>query len=102
MRPFGHIRLALGAALVEGGGTCRDLAARVNEPVHRVRVVLDNMVRAGDAAKRLQPVRVPGVRRPVPFYQRPVVLDDDDATPMLSLIQCWMARPAHAGQGVAM
>jgi hypothetical protein len=92
----------LSAALVGGGGTCSDLALRVGEPVHRVRVVLDNMVRAGDAEKGV-PVRVPGVKRPVPWYERAVLAELDDDAPMLSLIQCWMQGATVAvGQGVAM
>lgn len=68
-RPYSEIRLDITAALLDGPGTCRELALRTGWSLGLVRVCLRNMVAAG-AAINLPPVRVPGVRRPVPVYAR--------------------------------
>jgi hypothetical protein len=83
MRPQSEIRVCLSAALVEGGGTTRQLAQRTGWSIGLTREALNNMVKAGDARKRY--VRVQGVCRPVPFYER---------GPLVSLIAAWAARPA--------
>jgi hypothetical protein len=72
MRPQSEIRVDLAAALVDGPGTCKQLAQRTGWAIGMTRTALDNMVRAGQAAK-VAPVRVPGVCRPVPVYARPAV-----------------------------
>ncbi|MEY2690638.1 MAG: hypothetical protein RL375_4838 [Pseudomonadota bacterium] len=94
MRPQSEIRVCLSAALVEGGGTTRQLAQRTGWSIGLTREALNNMVKAGDARKRY--VRVQGVCRPVPFYERG--LRDQaaqfDAAPLVSLIAAWAARPA--------
>ena len=96
MRPASEIRMALAAALMDGPGTCRQLAQRTQGSVAIVREALNNMVRAGDARKASS-VRVPGVKRPVPVYARAVRSVDLAAaneSPFVSLIDAWMARPA--------
>jgi hypothetical protein len=107
MRPHSEVRLDVAAALIDGGGTTHALAQRTGWSVGLVRWALDNMVRSQppQAAKRF--VRVAGVRRPVPFYQRPpeaVDVDADDAPAYRSLIEAWAAPvPRLAGRvGVAM
>ena len=79
MRPRGEFRQALDMALGAGGGawhpvglTTRELAARANVAIDAARLTLDNMVRAEEAVK-LDVVRVPGVKRPVPVYAKPEV-----------------------------
>lgn len=101
-RPFCADRLALDAALVDGDGTAAELAQRAGVCRRRATQVLDNMVRAGDVAKG-EPVRVPGVKRPVPVYGRPVPQDDGD--PMQSLIRAWLGTAgasSHSSAGAAM
>lgn len=89
MRPWGEMRLALDAALVEGGGTTRQLAQRTGGGVALTMITLRDMVRAGDV-KVARMVRVPGVKRPVPFYERACRAQaQDDAEPLTSLIQLW-------------
>jgi hypothetical protein len=96
MRPYSDVRVDLAAALIDGEGTTKQLAQRTGLPVSRTRRALDNMVRAGDAMK-MTPVRVPGVKRPVPVYGRAVRADDMacDAEPFVSLIQAWASMPAR-------
>lgn len=98
MRPTSDIRLALAAALMDGPGTCRQLAQRTGGSVAVVREALNNMVRAGDAAKpRDKRVRIPGVKRPVPVYVRALRQADAAAAndaPFHSLISAWMGRAA--------
>lgn len=91
MRPQSEIRVCLAAALVEGPGTCRQLAQRTGWSVGLTRTALDNMVRAGDACK-LDSVRVRGVCRPVPVYGRAVRTQDAfvrDTAPMQTLMAAW-------------
>lgn len=101
MRPLSEIRLDLEAALIDGGGTTRQLAQRTGWAIGMTREALNNMARAGVASKCY--VRVAGVCRPVPFYSRAVApLDDGEGlAPMLSLIAAW-ARPVGLHTGVAM
>lgn len=96
MRPQSEIRVMLAAALVDGPGTTRQLAQRTGWSIGMTREALNNMARAGDARKRY--IRVPGVRRPVPQYERAVRADDAAAAaqPYQSLISAWMGRPAGA------
>lgn len=99
MRPVSDIRLGLQAALVDGPGTSRELAQRICAGRQAVTVALDNMVRAGDVAKLPRPVRVPGVKRPVPVYARPQAAD---AGPVQSLLACWAAQAVQQQQEAAM
>lgn len=69
MRPQSEIRVDLAAALVDGPGTCKQLAQRTGWSIGMTREALNNMVRAGQAHKP-RTVRVPGVKRPVPVYAR--------------------------------
>lgn len=100
MRPQQDIRLCLAAALIDGGGTSRELARRIGAGREATRQTLGNMVRVGDA-QITRMVRVPGVKRPVPFYERSLpaqVQQADlrcDALP--SLIALW-ARPLAPAQ----
>ena len=66
-RPRGEIRIVLHAALANGPGTTRELALRSGVGISMTRRTLDNMVTAGDASK-VDSVRRPGVKRPVPVY----------------------------------
>lgn len=90
MRPHGETRLDLAAALVDGGGTTRQLAQRTGWSIGACRVALDNMVRGGDAVKRM--VRVAGVKRPVPFYERATPEVDDAAERPICLLAAWAMR----------
>ena len=95
MRPQSEERITLSAVLLDGGGTSRELAARGLMSKAAATRVLDNMVRAGDAAKTRM-VRVPGVRRPVPWYERAIRQADMASAnePMQSLLQAWAAGRA--------
>lgn len=74
-RPQGEIRVDIAAALIDGPGTTRELAIRTGWSIGLTRQALQDMVRAGDACK-LEPVRCPGVKRPVPVYGRAMRLQD--------------------------
>jgi hypothetical protein len=100
MRPASEIRMDLAAALVDGGGTTRQLAQRTGWAIGMTMTALDNMARAGQVHKRL--VRVPGVKRWVPFYERAPLHADVPQAPHLSLIAAWSAAPARARVGVGM
>lgn len=64
----GEIRLTLLQVLATGGpGTSRQLASKTKIGFASAMWTLRNMVNAGEVMK-LQPVRVPGVKRPVPVY----------------------------------
>ena len=94
-RPYSEIRLDITAALVDGPGTCRDLAMRTGWSLGLVRVCLRNMVAAG-AAVNIEPVRVPGVRRPVPVYARAPVRAaraEPAAGGIVDLIAAWAGLP---------
>jgi hypothetical protein len=107
MRPQSTLRITLAAELIDGPGTCRELWRRIGcvAPLAAVRMVLANMVRAGDVLAD-QMVRVPGVRRPVPVYERALLDDDTDLDTadggrgVHDLISCWAgltrAPGAHA------
>jgi len=94
MRPQSEIRVCLSSALVDGPGTTRQLAQRTGWSIGMTRRALDNMCTAGDACKP-RSVRVPGVKRPVPVYERaaPAV---QDHCPMASLIAAWVSQPMVA------
>lgn len=91
----GEVRDALCMALKGGAGTTRDLAMRSGAGVTSAMYTLRNMVQAGEV-RQLDPVRVPGVKRPVPVYG--LVDDDavDDGGIDWSLITCWGQWPAAA------
>lgn len=94
MRPQSEIRVTLAAALLDGPGTCRQLAQRTGWSIGATRVALDNMVRAGDACSD-DSVRVAGVKRPVPVYRRAIRHADAQAAndePYQTLIAAWMGR----------
>lgn len=100
MRPQSEIRVTLAAALVDGGGTTRQLAQRTGWSIGMTRRALDNMVTAGDACKP-RTVRVPGVKRPVPVYERAVRQADlhgCSAAPVVDLIMAWAGIGAQAAQ----
>lgn len=98
MRPQSEIRVTLAAALTEGGGTTKMLAQRTGWSIGLTRKALDNMCAAGDAHKP-RAVRVPGVKRPVPWYERAVRADDQPcgAAPLMNLISAWVRGGAPAG-----
>ena len=91
-RPRGELRTALHEALKAGQGTTRELATRSGVGMTASMRTLDNMVTAGEVAK-LDPVRVPGVKRPVPVYAlreaRPVAASAADLQRALA---SWGAR----------
>lgn len=95
MRPQSEIRVCLSAALVEGGGTTRQLAQRTGWSIGLTREALNNMARAGDCRKRY--VRVRGVCRPVPFYERSVrtAAVPCNTAPLVSLIAAWALGSAQ-------
>ena len=97
MRPQSEIRVTLAAALIDGGGTTKQLAQRTGWSIGMTREALNNMCNAGDAHKP-RSVRVPGVKRPVPWYERACRAADRQAVsdPYISLIAAW-ARPVSAG-----
>ena len=101
MRPQSEVRVTLGAALVDGAGTCKQLAQRTGWSIGLTRTALNNMVAAGDACKP-RSVRVPGVRRPVPVYERAVRTEDQAANdePFRTLMQAWLGVPG--GEDCAM
>ncbi len=110
MRPQSMLRIALAAELIDGPGTCRELWRRIGcvAPLADVRMVLANMVRAGDVlADPDRMVRVPGVRRPVPVYQRAPLDDGDDLDAadggrgVHDLIACWAGLAQAPGASVA-
>lgn len=63
----GEVRKVLFDAMADAPGTSRDLATRTQCGFTVAMWTLRNMVTAGEVEK-LQPVRVPGVKRPVPVY----------------------------------
>ena len=85
MRPQSELRIALSAALIEGGGTTRELARRTNAGRTLAMYTLRDMV------------RVPGCKRPVPYYER--AIRQPDQAPrhqaLQSLISMWVL-PQHA------
>lgn len=77
-RPVSAETVALMAALVDGPGTTAQLAGRAGVSCKRAAMLaLDNMVRRGEVDK-LDPVRVAGVKRPVPVYARAELDDQAD------------------------
>lgn len=96
MRPQSETRIAIAAALIEGGGTSRQIAARICGGQADVMNTLNNMVQAGDVRK-VRLVRVDGVKRPVPWYERAPLCGADAANePIQSLIAIWAACPVAA------
>lgn len=100
MRPHSEIRIDLDAALVDGGGTTRQLAQRTGWSIGLVREALNNMARGARPQVAKRYIRVTGVKRPVPFYERmqpealvPVQADQ----PFLALMAAWQRPVAVAG-----
>ena len=92
----GEVRDALSQALRGGHGTTRDLALRSGVGITSAMYTLRNMVQAGEA-QQLQPVRVPGVKRPVPVYGAADAGGPADAGGInWDLIDCWARWPAQA------
>ena len=93
--------MAVAAALLDGPATCRELAMRTGWSIGRVRVVLMDMVRAGDVALTT-PVRRPGVKRPIPVYVR-AVREAAVRVEVPDLVSIWagLARPVGWRMGVA-
>lgn len=97
-RAPGEIRLALRSAIAISPGTTRQLAARTQVGVQAAMYTLNNMVQAGEASK-LAPVRVPGVRRPVPVYGPPVEIVDQ-ARALHAAMRAWSTpRPPTDADG---
>lgn len=98
MRPQSDLRVIISAVLIDGGGTTRQIAQRTNGSVSQTREALNNMCRSGDAAKT-RSIRVRGVRRPVPWYERAdrAAGQPCRASPMHDLIATWSrcALPAQ-------
>lgn len=102
MRPQGDIRLLASAALIDGGGTTREISERIGAGRYATRIVLRNMCQAGDVQKT-GTVRVPGVKRPVPFYERVRETPSESAQAherVISLIALWVT-PASPGSSAA-
>lgn len=94
MRPHGEVRVAVAAALLDGPATTVDLAVRTGWSIGRVRTVLMDMVRAGDAAV-VASVRRAGVKRPVPVYGRAERVEPVRCeVPDLVAVWAGLARPA--------
>ena len=90
----GEVRDALRVALKGGTGITRELAQRSGVGVTSAMYTLRNMVQAGEVCQ-LDPVRVPGVKRPVPVYG---LVDDDEPQQggtNWDLITCWAQWPAQ-------
>lgn len=75
MRPAGELHLALRQAMWRSGKpmTTQQVAHLACAGLVATRTTLDNMVRARKALK-LEPRRVPGVKRPVPVYALPLTV----------------------------
>jgi hypothetical protein len=75
MRPAGELHLALRQAMWRSGRplTTQQVAQLACAGLVATRHTLDNMVRARKALK-LEPRRVPGVKRPVPVYALPLTV----------------------------
>ncbi|MEY5099142.1 MAG: hypothetical protein RJA36_1861 [Pseudomonadota bacterium] len=108
MRPQSEIRIELAAALIDGGGTTKQLAQRTGWSITLTMWALKNMVSAGDARKA-RTVRVPGVKRPVPWYERAerAAAVAPSGEPYISLIAAWSRcgpdlQPQHADTEAAM
>lgn len=96
MRPHSDIRIDTAAALLDGPGTTRQLAQRTGWSIGLTRRVLDNMCTAGDVHKP-HSVRVAGVKRPVPVYERvPLCAAANTTEHIASLISAWVGRPMEA------
>jgi hypothetical protein len=89
MRPRGELRQAAERALLAGRATSREAAERTQVAYDAMRVALDNAVRAGDVVK-VEPRRVPGVKRPVPVYALATASSSDAG---LALATCWAEWP---------
>lgn len=90
------------AALVDGPGTTVELAQRTGWSIGKTRAALDNMRRAGDV-RTVEPVRRPGVKRPVPVYERTVRLSDAIQAahvPLAHAMAAWTRWPEYAHQEV--
>lgn len=101
-RPQSEVRVDMMAALVDGPGTCRELAQRTGWSIGMARRALDNMARVGDVRKRF--VRVPGVCRPVPVYERGVRMADAvpvDHASLRDVLAGWHRWPAFAAPAAA-
>jgi hypothetical protein len=101
-RPQSEIRVDLAAALVDGPGTCRQLAQRTGWSIGLTREALNNMVRAGDVRK-LPPVREAGVKRPVPVYGKACRLQDAliaPHQPLMAVLAGWNRWPAYAASAM--
>lgn len=102
MRPQSEIRIDLDAAMVDGGGTTRELAQRTGWSIGMTREALNNMVRGKRPQAIKRYVRVPGVKRPVPYYERAQPEDDTPAEqPFLALLAAWQ-RPVAVARERAM
>lgn len=94
MRPPGEIREALWRGFESGPATTRELAMRTGVGVSAARMTLDNMRRA-ELVQVVHEVRVPGVRRPVPVYDRHTAAAERAGLDW-SLVTCWAQFPQAA------
>lgn len=103
-RPVSALRVALSAELVDGPGTSRELWRRIGceWSMLEVRIALRNMVTA-EEAELIEPVRVEGVRRPVPVYRRRMPAAHAACTQgMADLIAVWAGLAPVDPMGAAM
>lgn len=98
MRPHSDIRVALVAVLAQQGGTCRELAARTQVGLRAAQYTLANMQRPPLVqAMVAKIVRVPGVNRPVPYYElalQSAPLEQPSPGLLLQSVWCRAAAPA--------
>lgn len=93
MRPPGEIREALWRGFESGPATTRELAMRTGVGVSAARMTLDNMRRA-ELVAVVDEVRLPGVKRPVPVYDRQAAAERPGLD--WSLVTCWAQFPQAA------
>lgn len=104
MRPHSALRADLSAALIDGGGTSRQLAERIGRPYSNDDRALRDTLRAMRVAGEVhapRSVRLPGVKRPVPVYERAPAPQQSPAEGWQTLLQAWM-RPSVMASDEAM
>jgi hypothetical protein len=94
-RPRGDIREALVQALAAGPATSRELAQRACVGFTKAMETLNNMVTAGEV-KKLDPVRRPGVKRPVPVYDLAPRLSTEQSIKPALQVEAAMRQWFHA------
>ena len=91
----GEVRDALAMGLMAGPATTRDLAMRTGVGLEKAMYTLRDMVNAGEVLQR-DPVRVPGVKRPVPVYDLANGEAANEGGINWDLITCWAQWPVQA------